>query len=202
MKITSIAAQVKNPDRVSIGVDGKYSFSLEISQLVELGIKIGIEVTESDLERYKKASDYGKLYYNALVYSMSRPHSVREVELYLRKKSQDPEMITGVIEKLIDKRYVNDDNFARWWVENRMLKKGVSTRRLKQELLNKGVSSESITSAIESVDRDEKEEIMKMLKRKINKYEPEKLKAYLMRQGFRYSDIVEAFEDYDSSDSD
>jgi regulatory protein len=93
MKITSMSAQVKNPDRVSICVDGKYGFSLEISQVVELGIKIGNEIDELDLEKYKKASDYGKIYFKALVYSLSRPHSIRELELYLMKKNLDSPIV-------------------------------------------------------------------------------------------------------------
>ena len=36
MKITAIKAQVKNPERVSIFVDDKYSFSLSLDELVEV----------------------------------------------------------------------------------------------------------------------------------------------------------------------
>jgi len=202
MKITSMSAQVKNPDRVSICVDGKYGFSLEISQVVELGIKIGNEIDELDLEKYKKASDYGKIYFKALVYSLSRPHSIRELELYLMKKNLENEVITSIVEKLISKNFIDDNRFALWWVENRMIKKGVSKRRLQQELMTKGVAAEIISNALDDVQRDEIEEIAKIIKRKINRYDDDKLKSYLMRQGFKYGDILLAISNYESAGSD
>jgi regulatory protein len=202
MKITSLSAQVKNPDRVNVGVDGKYSFSLEISQVIELGIKVGKSISETELDNYKKASDYGKIYFRALTYVLIRPHSVRELELYLKKKNIDEDVIRSISEKLISKNYLNDHKFASWWVENRNLKKGASRLKLKQELMTKGVSPEIISSVIQDTLREEKDEILKIIKRKFNRYDTDKLRAYLMRQGFRYSDINDAIENYDSKDSD
>ena len=51
MKITSLSAQVRNPDRVNISIDGKYRLSLTIGQVVDLGIKPGIEVDDEMLAR-------------------------------------------------------------------------------------------------------------------------------------------------------
>ena len=39
-----------------------------------------------------------------------------------------------VLSKLQQKAYVNDEAFARWWVENCQLSKGVSRRKLTAEL--------------------------------------------------------------------
>ena len=49
MKITSITIQARDKDRVNVSVDGKYRLSLDITQLSELGIKLGNEYTEEEL---------------------------------------------------------------------------------------------------------------------------------------------------------
>lgn len=76
MKITAIKAQVKNPERVSIYVDEKYAFSLNHAQLLDLKIRIGLELDDAHLAELKKASELGKAYERALIFSMIRPRSV------------------------------------------------------------------------------------------------------------------------------
>ena len=68
MKITAITAQVKDPNRVNIMVDGQYRFSLDIFQLGELAIRVGKEYTESELIELETESTFGKLYGRALQY--------------------------------------------------------------------------------------------------------------------------------------
>ena len=46
MTITKISAQVKNPDRVSIYIDGVYSLSLNLDQLLVEKLKFGLELDE------------------------------------------------------------------------------------------------------------------------------------------------------------
>src|SRR5699024_6241021 len=68
MKITALSAQVRNPDRVNVSIDGKYKFSLDITQIVDFGIKVGRELTETELVELEQASQFGKLYSSLLEY--------------------------------------------------------------------------------------------------------------------------------------
>jgi regulatory protein len=43
-----------------------------------------------------------------------------------------------VFERLVEKGYVDDEKFARFWVENRNQTKGASRRKLEAELRAKG----------------------------------------------------------------
>ena len=56
IKITDIKQGVKNPNRVNVFVNGKYAFSLDVVQVVDLKIKVGMEISEEELAKYKKAS--------------------------------------------------------------------------------------------------------------------------------------------------
>lgn len=85
-KITDLRQGVKNPNRVNVFVDGKFSFSLDVSQVVDFHIKKGMEISAEQLEEYKNASEFGKLYQRTLEWVLLRPRSVRETRDYLYRK--------------------------------------------------------------------------------------------------------------------
>lgn len=212
MKITSLSAQVRNPDRVNISVDGKFRLSLDIYQVGELGIKIGKDISEDELAAIETESSFGKLYARALEYCLMRPHSAREVRDYLYRKTlttkyktkkgeikerqgYSPTLTTRVLQKLQQKNYVNDEKFARWWIETRHQNQGSSLRKLRSELAAKGVSSNIIEGVISQMDRTDDDEITKMIAKKRQKYTDEhKLMQYLVRQGFSYQQVRDALD--------
>ena len=61
MIVTAIKPQQKAKDRASIFIDKKYCFSLNKSQLQEFGLKINQELSEAEIENYKKQSSIAKL---------------------------------------------------------------------------------------------------------------------------------------------
>lgn len=209
--ISHLSVQVRNPERVNVSVDGKYKFSLDITQVVDLGVKVGRQLDDQELCTLEEESQFGKLYGRALEYALSRPHSSREMQLYLKKKTFDRRtkegkvlkgyslsLVDRVLEKLQQKKYIDDYAFAHWWVENRNLTKGTSIRKLTVELKSKGVADTVIQDALESIGRNDSDELEKMIKKKQNKYDDEqKLIQYLARQGFRYEDIKEALQKED-----
>jgi regulatory protein len=206
MKITSISAQTKNPNRVNVGVDGKYRFSLDIFQVGDLGIKIGKEYSDAELTALETESQFGKLYARALEYVMMRPHSGREVRDYLYRKTRASRTKTGekregyspalterVFERLCEKGYINDEKFARWWAENRNLTKGSSMRKLTAELRAKGVPGDIIEQVLNEAGRDDADELAKVIAKKRARYvDDQKFMQYLARQGFNYDDIKTA----------
>lgn len=199
LKITELRQGVKNPDRVNVYVDGKFSFSLDISQVVDLKIKVGQELASEELEELKKASDFGKLYQRTLEWVLTRPRSERETRDYLKKRvferKLDKDYIDSIIEKLKIKKYLDDSLFAKWYVENRFVKKGISRKRLKIELMKKGITQGTIEEVLDV--RNDEEEILKIIAKKRNKYDDEKLIQYLCRQGFDYQlaqSLVQTYE--------
>lgn len=220
MKITNISLQAKNKDRVNISVDGKYRFSLDITQVTELGIKVGREYTEEELVELETESQFGKLYARTLEYTLMRPHSAKEVRDYLWRKTRDTKVrvrdtneyrdkpgvskaiADRVYERLVVRGHVNDENFARYWVENRQQRKGISPRKLVAELRAKGVEQTVIETAMQNSPREEKGEIWKILEKRRGRYDDEqKLIAYLARQGFSYHTIRDTLTEFDERTS-
>ena len=189
LKITDIRQGVKNPERVNVFINGKFGFSLDIAQAVDLKIKVGREITAEELGEYKKQSDFGKLYQRTLEWVLMRPRSEKEVRDYLckkiyEKKIEEEEYINLIVEKLCSKGYLDDTKFAEYYVENRFVKKGISRKRLRMELVKKGVDTEIIEQVLDG--RNDEEEILKIIAKKRAKYDDEKLIVYLCRQGFPY----------------
>ena len=213
MKITDISLQARDNNRVNVSVDGVYSFSLDIAQVTDLNLKVGRELSDGELAELQEESQFGKLYMRALAYCLRRPHSVKEVRDYLWRKTQptlrkgqtgmnnpvvySERVASRVLSKLQQKAYVNDDEFARWWVENRQLSKGVSQRKLTAELRSKGVHADIIAQTLEKTDRTDEQELRKVIAKKHRRYagDRQKFVQYLVRQGFSYDDVVSALND-------
>ena len=213
MKITALKTQVRDKSRINVSVDGKYRLSLDLLQVVELGLRTGMEISEEKLLALEEESQYGKLYTRSLEYVLTRPRSQREMRDYLYRKTRDTPTKIGtmrkgvskqlterVFDRLFEKGYLNDEKFARFWVENRNVRKGSSIRKLQSELSAKGVNSEIISLVLEDSDRNDLEELGKIIVKKASKYDDtQKLIAYLARQGFRYSDIQQALSEIEDN---
>lgn len=215
MKITNISLQARDKNRVNVSVDGKYRFSLDIFQVGELGVKVGREYSDEELAALEDESQFGKLYARAMEYCLTRPRSVKEMRDYLRRKTRPtkkcslktgeiierpgvkPEITERVLARLIEKQYLDDEKFARFWLEHRFLQKGTSVRRLKLELAQKGIDQETIDQLIVENIRSDDEELRKIIAKKRYKYagNQQKFMAYLARQGFSYDDIKSALSD-------
>lgn len=224
-RVTEIKQALKNENSVNIFIDGEFEFSLDISQVVDFGIKIGKTFTAKEISEMKSASEFGKLYQSSLEWILSRPHSKKEAIDHLKEKQfkrkmenrkrefnkeklkNDKELknrqkelkiktkilpeisdenVKKVLERLEERGYIDDEKFAKFYLENRNLKKGISEKRLKLELKNKGISEEIIENVFADNPRNEEEEIKKIIAKKQNKYDEKKLINYLVRQGFDY----------------
>ncbi len=211
MKITSITIQQRDKNRVNVMVDGKYRFSLDVFQVGDLGIRVGKEYSDKELTELETESQFGKLYARSLDYCLMRPHSSREVRDYLYKKTMTRRVRsrrTGEIEdrvgvskeitervhaRLTEKGYIDDEKFTRFWVENRNQRKGSSIRKLRAELATKGIDEGIIERCLDESDRNDVDELQKIIAKKQNKYTDEqKLMQYLARQGFSYDAIKSA----------
>ncbi len=218
--VTELKQGVKNPNRVNVFVNGKFAFSLDVAQVVDYKLKVGVRLSADKYAELKNASEFGKLYQRTLEWVLMRPRAVREVRDYLRRKlkntlrgpsatneeraSEVPPVTTGrdervreeyfefsegIIQRLISKGYLDDRKYAEWYVENRFVKKGVSQKKLRVELMKKGITRDIIDEVLGG--RNDEEEIDKIIAKKRDKYTDEKLIQYLCRQGFPYELVKE-----------
>ena len=273
--VTNLRGAVRDPHRINVFLDGKFSFSLTLTELADSKLYQGQVLTDPEVERLRNLSGLGKLYQQTLEYCFSRPHSKKEIIDYLQRKrlrrdiswkrfeehqlkmQNDPEyaarvkeirqhtkdqnqkireidftenntyeyrgtkktnlptkpadritseMIQEVVSRLESQNYINDQDFARYFIENRHQNKGISTKRLIQELKIKGIDSDIIEQAIFDQGtgnflRDEEVEIEKMIKKQLRKTsDRQKIIAYLARQGFSYDLIKSKLDQFLSAE--
>lgn len=207
--ITKVEPQKKTDKRVNIHLDGQFAFAISLETAVKSHLKEGITISADAIKDLIFTDYYEKLLDNLLGFVGRRPRSERELrdhakEYFYRKygKDFDPKVfenvLTFTLEKLKKFNQVNDLEFAKWWVEQR-LRSNKSTRIIKQELFQKGVNKDLIEDLLKEGGGDESAKAKALAERKISSYknlEPEKrkekLSRYLASKGFDWEVIKEA----------
>jgi|SRR5579862_720868 len=197
MKITALKQQIKNPQRVSVFVDEKYSFSLSLDELVKYRLKNSDDLSGADVKKFKRISEDGKLKARALAWVLNRPHSVREFRDYMRRKKADESLTQDLIEEFNSRKYLDDEHYAKWLYEMRA-RASKSDRAIRAELASKGVDREMASQLLEEQGGDEAERLRELIakKKKLSRYQNDqtKLIQYLTSQGFSYSLVKQALK--------
>jgi regulatory protein len=193
MKVTSIKPQVKRTNRYSIFIDGKYSFSLSEAELIDLSLRVGQELETKDIDKLNSEVVYGNARNQCFKLLSYRARSTGEIRDYLKRKKYENEIIDRVVDFLTDRAFLNDEQFARQWIDNRLSIKQSSVRQIKMELRQKKVSSDIIDKVITDLPIDESKILEQLIakKRTQPKYQEDiKLMQYLGRKGFSYDKIL------------
>ncbi len=190
-KISAIKVQKKDQNRVSIYLDGEYVFGL--TRITAAWLTVGQELTEEQISRLSSEDDVEVAYLRALKFLSYKPRSAAEVSERLRKYEYSEQIIEMVHNRLVEKEFVNDHQFADMWVENRNTFRPRSHRVLRWELRNKKISEETISSILDETDTEEKLAMAAAIKYlpKVKNCERDqfyrRLAGYLGRRGFSYS---------------
>jgi regulatory protein len=145
---------------------------------------------------------YLKLSFN---YLAIRNRSEKELKDYLTKKNASRELIEKIIHFLTEKKFLNDESFARAWIRARARLKPKGKALLKIELRQKGIAPEIIETVLHEVQEDIPDEvtqatqvIAKRIERMAGKPQQEiyqKVGAFLARRGFSWSVAKKAIDD-------
>jgi len=196
--ITELRFQKRNADRVNVYLDGRFAFGL--AAIVAARLKIGQALSDEEIARLGGRDEVEKAYERALNFLSYRPRSEAEVRRNLRRKDLDEEIIEEAILRLIRVGLVDDVEFARYWVDNRMQFNPRGGRALRQELRQRGVSPEIIAEAVG--DLDEEAAARQVAVAGARRYESlpardfqRKMGAYLARRGFSYGVIKPVIEE-------
>jgi len=129
----------------------------------------------------------------ALFFLKFRPRSEAELRTYLVKKGASEKETEEVVGKLKQIKFVNDEEFIRYWLRRRSEGRPKAAWIIRQELKRLGVAEELIKEVMgdqNSADRDRAIKIAEKLKGK----EREKIMAALARRGFDWQTIKTVVE--------
>ena len=184
-------------DKIHISVDGEYSFTVDETYFLSMGIYNGKEVDSDELEEIRETVNVRRAYNYAVSLLARRDHSEKELMEKLSRKGYT-EGAEVAIEKLRNSGYVSDERFARLYVrELRSLKK-YGKRRIEQELYRKGIARDIISEVLDETDFDENE-LVALIERKYSRYLGDekgiqKTINSLVRMGYGYGEIRDALK--------
>ena len=92
--------------------------------------------------------------------------SRQELRDKLAKRDVPPALAERLLDRFTEVGLINDDAFARAWVESRQRSRGLARRALAQELRRKGVDDETARAALDDLDPADEEESARALVRK------------------------------------
>jgi regulatory protein len=197
MKVTALKIQQRNKSRCNVYLDGKFAFGL--AKIVAARLALGQELDEADIARLKATDNVEQSYERALNFLGPRPRSENEVRRRLKEKGVEPGIIDEVVARLNRAGLVNDQAFASFWVENRTTFRPRSTRVLRAELKQKGVSDEVLSEALANTnDAEAAYTVAAKRGRRLAGLERQefrrKLGEFLARRGFNYDTIEPVVE--------
>jgi len=195
-RITDLSPQVRDPERVSVFLDGVFAFGLPAELATREGLTVGDELDEARVGDLVGLDEAARATSAALAFLAYRPRSEREVRDRLRQKGYGPEAVDSAVARLEGWRYLDDADFARRWVENRATHKPRGRRLLEQELRQKGVDRETARGILDESELDEAAAALDLARAKLRAYAGEepavarrKLAAVLARRGYGF-DVV------------
>lgn len=202
--ITRLVQGKKNPNRVNIYLDDSFAFALSIDEVAKNNLRKGLELSQKVIDQLRDTDQSDYVYSKILNFLSFRPRTAKEVRDRLKQyEVKDVDKQDQVISRLKDKGYLDDVAFARWFIESRNTHRPRSPRMLAQELMQKGVGREDISSVIGETNSEEISICMILDKklgipRPLEALEKQKISAYLGRLGYAWEKIKQVVKTWES----
>ncbi len=184
-------------NKIHIYVDDEYRATVDSDYWYSEKYRKLKEINEDELTELLDAVSFRRAYNKSLDLLSRRPYGVKELTKKLCEKGFDKECSEKACERLIELGLLNDEYYAEILSKELMERKKYSLKRVKQELLFRGISREIVENTVDSLDNDAENRIILVIKKKyINKLNDEKGRKRaidgLMRLGYSYSEIKSA----------
>lgn len=199
--ITKITTQQKNQDRFNVftddGTGEEFAFSVDSDVLIKFQLKIGMELDDFSTMEIQYQDDIRKAYNQAIHYLARRIRSKIEIRDYLSQKETDEPVIDEVVHKLLDQRYINDEEFALAYVRTQANTTDKGPDLIKMELKEKGIADAIRFQALGEYPLEQQIEkaakicgkFFKKNSKESLKIQKQKLEQLLLRKGYSFEVI-------------
>jgi regulatory protein len=197
--ITALRAQAKDPQRVNIFVNGEFALGVSLNTISKEGLYVGKALSAEEFARVERAESSDKALHAALRFLEARPRSTYEIRERLRRKEFADEAIEAAIERLARLGMIDDQAFARSWIENRQASRPRGVGALRDELRRKGIDRALAETVLndEALTGGEQQRAISVARAALHKYAnapnraafQRRLGGYLQRRGFGFDTI-------------
>lgn len=126
----------------------------------------------------------------------------KRTEQEIRKKfnnSIDENMLEDIIAYLKEAQYINDNEYIEKTIHNFTILKNLSIKELQHKLLAKGLNRNDIEDYFyenrEELEEYEIKSANNILSKKLMAMEPQEIKQYLVKKGYKMENIQKAMEE-------
>jgi regulatory protein len=200
-EITAIEPQKRRTGRFNVFVDGVFSFALSEDLIAKEKIKIGQKISPGQIEKLISEYELEKILEKVFRFLSYRQRSKKEILDYLKRKKLGEKEQELVVKRLDRLGFINDEEFARAFVQSRIKARPKGKRLLAQELRQKGIGKEIIEKTLEEVALPEIELAQKAIEKKLKKIlalplqdAKVKIASFLARRGFSWDTIKELID--------
>ncbi len=184
-------------NKIHIYVDEEYRATVDSDYWYSEKYRNYKEIDEEELTELLDAVSFRRAYNKGLDLLSRRPHGTKELIKKLCEKGHEKTSAEKACDRLLELGLLNDEEFARILATELYERKGYGIKRIKQELIFRGIDREIAENAIETLDIDTQNRIILIIKKKyLNKIDDEKGRKRaidgLMRLGYSYADIKNA----------
>ena len=184
-------------NKIHIYVDEEYRATVDSDYWYSEKYRNYKEISDEELTELLDAVSFRRAYNKGLDLLSRRPYGTKELIKKLCEKGHEKESAEKACDRLLELGLLSDEEFARLLANELYERKGYGIKRIKQELIFRGIDREIAENAIETLDIDTQSRIILVIKKKyLNKIDDEKGRKRaidgLMRLGYSYSDIKSA----------
>lgn len=166
MKIVSYTKNKNGFYKVRLEDDSYLLIHEELILKYELLLKK--DLSENLKEKIYEENKKYLVYDEAVKYLSRKMRSVYQMKEFLRKKEYGEEIVDGVVELLLKQGYLNDLNYSKAFVHDKISLSNYGPFKIKQELRKDNIEEEYISVALELfTDVLEKERIIKLINKAI-----------------------------------
>ena len=197
-QITAIKVNKKRPNRRSIFIDGQFAFTVSEGIFFQHNLEEGGELPDKQIKELTTADEFDKAKQAAVNLLSYRPRSIKEVSNRLVHKGWNKDLADRVTGELVDKGYLNDEEFAAIFARDKAKNKCLGPVALKSELIKTGVAQKIIEQTIEAVySKYPADELIQRLMKKrgidldvpLVKKEKQRFINLLKRKGFTWDQM-------------
>ena len=152
-RITALRFQKRNRNRVNVYLDGRFAFRLAAVEAARL--RVGQVLSDEEIARLRERDQAEQAVQRAMDLLSYRPRSEAEIRQRLRQKGYGEATIAEAMDRLRRVGLLDDEAFARYWVENRLQFNPRGVMALRQELRQKGVKDQVIEAVLAEYDEEE-----------------------------------------------
>lgn len=197
-RITAIEPQEHRRNRRSIFLNDKFALGVDETVIADLGLHVGQEISEEELNSVVHAELVTKAKDRALTLLEYRKRSRAEIAHRLTRAGFAEDVIEEVATRLETMGLIDDADFSQSWVNHRLAGAPMGKARIRWELRQKGVADEVVQEAISAIDADTEfqtaiDAARRRWEKDRNADEPtrrRRLASFLQRQGFGWEVIT------------